>query len=335
MASSADSRNPKLNCFSRRARQTYWSEIWLCKIGSAPRRAPVGTALFLGVLVAACLVYPVRNYVQLEIRAGASESASTASQASIDAGYRFTCIVQDGGVQCWGRNSNGELGDGSTTDRSRAVTVLTSASPSTPLTGVTAIASGRLHACALTSAGGVKCWGYNNFGQLGDGTTTNRNVATDVSGLTSGVAAIAAGQNHTCARLTVGTVKCWGSNNQGQLGTGNQADSSTPVSVSSIAGAVLIAAGQQHTCASTSDGAMKCWGYGMNYQSERALLRCRRVPQACWACRRLSRRSALDTSIRVRSSQLAKSNAGETIPTASSVMEMRREASEPRPSRSR
>ena len=236
------------------------------RLGRRRRRAPVGTALFLGVLVAACLVYPVRNYVQLEIRAGASESASTASQASIDAGYRFTCIVQGGGVQCWGRNSNGELGDGSTTDRSRAVTVLTSASPSTPLTGVTAIASGRLHACALTSAGGVKCWGYNNYGQLGDGTTTNRNVATDVSGLTSGVAAIAAGQNHTCARLTVGTVKCWGSNNQGQLGTGNQADSSTPVSVSSIAGAVLIAAGQQHTCASTSDGAMKCWGYGMNYQ---------------------------------------------------------------------
>jgi len=123
-----------------------------------------------------------------------------------------------------------------------------------------------LHACALTSAGGVKCWGYNAYGQLGDGTTTDRQVAVDVSGLTSGVTAIAAGQNHTCARLSGGTVKCWGDNAQGQLGTGNQATSLTPVEVLGLTDAVLVTAGQQHTCVSTSSSAMKCWGYGLNYQ---------------------------------------------------------------------
>lgn len=222
------------------------------------------------VIVFLVSVYPIRNSVErfkvARVDASASESATTNSQALLDMGDRFSCVVQDGGVQCWGRNAYGELGDGTTTTRSSAVSVVTSVSPSALLSGVTAIAVGRLHACALTNSGGVKCWGYNAYGQLGDGTTTNRSVAVDVSGLSSGVAAITAGRFHTCARLTSGGVKCWGHNAVGQLGTGNQADSLTPVSVLNMSDAVLIAAGEQHTCVSTSSGAMKCWGYGANYQ---------------------------------------------------------------------
>lgn len=80
------------------------------------------------------------------------------------------------------------------------------------------VSNGQNFACAVTLAGGAKCWGDNSMGQLGDGTTTARLTPVDVTGLTSGVAEIAAGSNFTCAVLTNGTIKCWGYNGYGQLG---------------------------------------------------------------------------------------------------------------------
>jgi alpha-tubulin suppressor-like RCC1 family protein len=126
---------------------------------------------------------------------------------------------------CWGSNGYGELGDGTTTDRHTPVEVTGLSS------GVTAVSIGGLHTCALNAAGGVMCWGSNGYGELGDGTTTDRHTPVDVSGLSSGVTTIAAGEEHTCALTATGGVKCWGYNYRGQLGDGTAVYSPIPVDV--------------------------------------------------------------------------------------------------------
>jgi alpha-tubulin suppressor-like RCC1 family protein len=85
--------------------------------------------------------------------------------------------------------------------------------------------------CARTSGGGVKCWGYNRYGQLGNATTTDSGIAVDVTGASSGINAIAVGAFHACVITTGGAVRCWGAHYAGQLGDGTSTDSPTPVDV--------------------------------------------------------------------------------------------------------
>ena len=165
-------------------------------------------------------------------------------------------LTSSGGVKCWGWNGNGELGDGTTIWSNVPVNV------SGLSTGVSAISAGGTHTCALTSSGGVKCWGYNHYGQLGDGTTADSTIPTNVSGLSSGVSGISVGIEHTCAVLSIGALKCWGWNEDGQLGNGNNTNSNVPLDVSGLSSGVLaISAGWRHTCALLSTGAIKCWGW--------------------------------------------------------------------------
>ena len=176
---------------------------------------------------------------------------------AIAAGANHSCaLTSAGGVKCWGGNYDGELGNGGSPLISRGpvdVVGLTS--------GAVAISSYFEHACALTSGGGVKCWGLNGKGQLGNGTQATSKTPVGVVGLSSGVRAIAAGYSHTCALTSGGAVKCWGDNLYGALGNGSTTLSSTPVAVSGLSsGVTAIGAGQYHTCAVTSDGGVECWG---------------------------------------------------------------------------
>jgi len=153
-----------------------------------------------------------------------------------------TCVQTSGGaVQCWGSNTYGQLGNGNTTDANAPVAV-----PSLS-NGVQAIAAGHLHTCALASASGVECWGYNIFGQLGNGTTINSLNPVTAKGLTSAVAGIAAGYAHTCAVTRAGAVECWGSNNPGQLGNGTITDFNTAVAALGAGGSGLLNLGASAT----------------------------------------------------------------------------------------
>ena len=163
---------------------------------------------------------------------------------------------------CWGGNALGQLGDNwscgyTTCPVPVQVLGLTS--------GVRALTAGIGHTCALMNQGGVKCWGWNGNGQLGDGSEINRPVPTDVSGLAGGVEEIAAGGYHTCARISAGGIKCWGKNRRDQLGDGSGQDQRTPVNVAHLTVPVVaIAGGYNHTCAITNTGGAKCWGRNLN-----------------------------------------------------------------------
>jgi alpha-tubulin suppressor-like RCC1 family protein len=128
-------------------------------------------------------------------------------------------------------------------------------------TGQQTLVAGGAHNCALTRAGGVQCWGSNGQRQLGNGTVRDSFIPVDVVGLSRGVVAISSGTEHVCALLREGTVKCWGGNVYGQLGSGvfNNVVI-TPVDVVGLSGVVAIGAGFFHTCAITSAGALSCWG---------------------------------------------------------------------------
>ncbi|MBL7544115.1 MAG: hypothetical protein JNL11_09875 [Bdellovibrionaceae bacterium] len=121
------------------------------------------------------------------------------------------------------------------------------------------LATGAYHSCAVDSNQSAWCWGYNNRGQLGDGSTTNSTRPQSVPGLASGVSAIAAGTYHSCAIVNL-KLQCWGYNGNGQIGTGNKTDYYAPKNVSNLTSAVTaVSAGSASTCAIKS-GALYCWG---------------------------------------------------------------------------
>jgi alpha-tubulin suppressor-like RCC1 family protein len=161
--------------------------------------------------------------------------------------------MENGGVRCWGSNERGQLGDGTTADRSRPP-------PSDVLTGAIAVSAGGTHTCALMTGGGVRCWGGNVFGQLGDGTESDRPVPPE-SDVLVGAKQISTGDLHTCALLEDAGVRCWGHNINGELGIGSYDPVLDPRGRDVQTNAAAVAAGFNFTCALARDGGVRCWGY--------------------------------------------------------------------------
>jgi alpha-tubulin suppressor-like RCC1 family protein len=170
------------------------------------------------------------------------------------------CALIDGGVQCWGKNDHGQLGNGTTNDAAAAGAVLDD--HGAPLMNLTAVATGAAHSCALTPNQTIVCWGDDSSGQLGLGGSAAANPVPSPAAITT-VVAIAAGAHHTCVALMSGAVWCWGANDAGQLGSTPPTGSNMPVEVvrAGLAlDAVGVTAGATHSCALLRDHSMVCWG---------------------------------------------------------------------------
>jgi alpha-tubulin suppressor-like RCC1 family protein len=180
-------------------------------------------------------------------------SGLTNVEAVIASQSRGCALRANGALLCWGENGDGQLGDGTTTDRLTPVAV-------SELSSAIAASVAPFFSCAVLADGSVRCWGQGAFGALGDGTNTDHLApGPAVSGLSSAVA-IAAGTVWACALRADGTVRCWGANGHGELGDGTTTFQPTPVAVSGLSNAVAITAGAGHTCALRADGTVGCWG---------------------------------------------------------------------------
>lgn len=174
--------------------------------------------------------------------------------AEIAAGGATTCARKlDGTLWCWGNNMYGQLGNGTTTDSSVPVQVTALAME------VAQVAVADNHTCARKLDGSLWCWGLNQYGGLGDGTTTNKSLPVSVL---ANVAQAAVGQGWSCARKTDGTLWCWGYNAFGEVGDGTTTEKDTPAQVSALGVMVAGVAGglYYHNCAIKTNGTIWCWG---------------------------------------------------------------------------
>ena len=185
----------------------------------------------------------------------------------ITASGAHTCALREGGtITCWGNNSRGQLGNGQ---------IGPGAGSTVPvevlgINDATQITAGGGNTCALRQDGTITCWGNNDSGQLGNGTTDYSSaVPVEVQGVNDATQ-ITAGVGHTCALRQTGTITCWGNNDSGQLGNGTTDSSSVPVEVLGVNDATQITAGGSHenghTCALRQDGTITCWGNNRSVQ---------------------------------------------------------------------
>lgn len=184
---------------------------------------------------------------------------------TITSGEDFSCAVANKTIYCWGKNSQGQLGNQDTGNLTKVAIRPMYAQPDL-LSGIQAISAGMGHTCAIRKSA-VWCWGNNNSGQLGDNTTIDRDGAV-ITITTSGaplasVTALGTGRSHTCA-VSKGIIYCWGTNGNGQLGNNSVVQSETPVAVqisggAQLTGATRVTAGTGHSCA-IAKGQVYCWG---------------------------------------------------------------------------
>ncbi|MEO7325908.1 MAG: hypothetical protein ABIW82_13875 [Dokdonella sp.] len=183
----------------------------------------------------------------------------TSGVTSVTLADTFACAVVNGGAKCWGRNDEGELGNGNTTSSSTPVDVVGLSS------GVSAVSAHGKVACAIAN-GGVKCWGTGYYGELGDGNSISSSTPVDVTGLSRGVSEISAGDAFVCALRRTTAVLCWGGNGYGSLGYGGYQGSLIPVSAAIVGpGLHSLTTGGGQACVIVQ-GQAHCWGYNVNGQ---------------------------------------------------------------------
>lgn len=202
---------------------------------------------------------------------------------SVSSGYTHGCILfEDGKIKCWGNNEYGQLGIGDKKSRGTLPNQMGEYLKTVDLgqdVHAIKLATGGYHNCALLSDGTVKCWGYNEEGELGLGDKNSRGDAPGEMGdqlprvdlgEDLNVIKITAGANHSCALLSDNTIKCWGYNNEGQLGLGdmqnrgespNQMGENLATTDLGEGRVIDLEAGGGHSCALFEGGSVKCWGY--------------------------------------------------------------------------
>ncbi|MEP9392897.1 protein kinase [Gordonia sp. VNQ95] len=220
------------------------------------------TGLIIGAIAAALVVVVVAVVgigFATGLFGGSDEPAAVVAQPNtVATSGNTTCAVTNEALHCWGNNANGQLGNGTSTDSTTPVAV--------SLTPVTSVSIGNYvstddkyvtTACAISDRQAY-CWGANNYGQIGDGSTDSSETPKKVSTL-SDVTAISTGFGSTCA-ISAGEVYCWGDNDQGQLGTGGTTDSTTPTKVTGVTGTATDVATARGTTCAIADGTVYCWG---------------------------------------------------------------------------
>ena len=183
--------------------------------------------------------------------------------STISAGHGHTCGVIAGGVAvCWGDNSSGQLGGTVVADQG---TYRPFPGRVVGVHGFVTVSAGNVHTCGVTVRGAAYCWGYNVWGQLGDGTTTQRSIPVRVAGHQR-FAVVDAGSYFSCGVATGGAAYCWGQNLDGELGDGTTTSWTTPVAVAGVRGFAAVGAGWYHTCGMTTNTGVYCWGYNGHSQ---------------------------------------------------------------------
>jgi hypothetical protein len=186
-----------------------------------------------------------------------------ATQVANNPDNDFTCALKtDGTVWCWGNNGEGELGAGPSGPSSSATPIQVSGINNAVLLSTGGVTDDTDdHACVLLSTGGVKCWGGDFDGAIGNGTTTEAVPTPYLITTLASAVSVAAGDDFSCAVLSSGSAACWGANYEGMLGNGNTALApSSPGAVLTVANAKYIAAREWGACVLNKDGSVQCWG---------------------------------------------------------------------------
>ncbi len=198
----------------------------------------------------------------LDSRTVPAQVGSNNDWAAISAGYHRTCAINTAGALfCWGHNGSGQLGDGTAIDRASPTRVGAASDWSFVSVGGGWLDPGIEAPGAVCGvrAGALYCWGENEDGQVGDGTTLDCQAPVRIAA-TEDWAGVRTFGAHTCALTTGGAVQCWGANERGQLGDGTSLGRTTPAPVSGLGVAAALGGGAGHSCALAAGGGLTCWG---------------------------------------------------------------------------